>query len=162
MDFGVLRRHSPSASDAQLILRSLDRVSGASDAVTARFFARLARTSPAWEQVLPASTQERHARVSLCARWLTAHLHAPTVLASLVYRLGASAEGATASRLDCGVLTRALLESLAEHDPEWDEATRTAWLRAGAWAAFCLRAGHDARLAGRVAARDAIHLRVAA
>ena len=162
MDLAALRRHAPSAVDARHILLSLERLSGAFDTVAAGFFARLARTSPAWEQVLPASAQERLARVSLCARWLTAHLENATVLGSLVYRLGASAEGATASRLDCGVLTHALLETLAEHDPQWDVATRTAWLRAGAWAACCLRAGHDARLAGRVAARDVIHLAIAA
>jgi hypothetical protein len=162
MDIATLRRHAPSALDAQLILRSLERLGSASDDVAASFFARLARTSHAWEQVLPASAQERRARVSLIARWLTAHLDAPIVLASLLYRLGASAEGATASRLDCGLLTHALLDTLGEYDAEWDAATRTAWLRAGAWAAFCLRAGHDARLAGRVAARDAIHLAIAA
>jgi hypothetical protein len=158
MDLATLRHHAPSSSDAQRVLRSLARVQGSLELVACDFFAALERSSPNWASALPAEGSTRRACFALCLGWVRAHVENATVLGSLVYRVGASPAGTISSRLNLGFLASALLESLASVDPEWDEATRMAWLRTCAWAAWCVRHGHEARLAGKIASRDALEL----
>lgn len=164
MDLMTLRRLAPSSADAQRILASLERVRmlGAGDAVAAELFAAVDRTSPEWSETLPAGAAERHAGLSLFVRWVEENVESSMVLGSLVYRFGASPTGARVSGLDFDVLAGAWLHALSMHDTGWDDATANAWWRACTWAASCLRAGHDARLQGRIATRDVIHLTIAA
>lgn len=164
MDLMTLRRLAPSCGDAQRILQSLERVRmlGAGDALAAELFAEVARCSAEWNEVLPATAAERQAGLGLFLRWADDHIESSMVLGSLVYRFGASPTGARVSGLDFEVLTSGWLHALSRHDTGWDEATAHAWSRACAWAASCLRAGHEARLEGRIATRDIIHLTIAA
>lgn len=157
MDIATLRSHAPSASDAQLIQRSHERVRESFDRLASYFFELLERSSSAWAGVLRAADSERLANLAVCMGWV-AHADNPTVLGSLIFRVGAGPAGTTASRLDLAHLASALLESLARVDPEWNDETRAAWLRMCVWATWCFRAGHEARLHGRVNARDALHL----
>ena len=164
MDLMTLRRLAPSSGDAQRILSSLERVRmlGADDAVAAELFAAVDWTSAEWSDALPATPAERHAGLALFLRWVEENVESSMVLGSLIYRFGASPTGARVSGLDFDVLAGAWLRALSLRDPGWDEATAHAWSRACAWAASCLRAGHEARLQGRIATRDVIHLTIAA
>lgn len=160
----TLRRLAPSCGDARRILQSLERVRmlGAGDSLAAELFAEVAQCSPEWNDALPATAAERHAGLSLFVRWVEEHVESSMVLGSLVYRFGASPTGARVSGLDFDVLTGAWLRALSRHDTGWDEATAHAWSRACAWASSCLLAGHEARLQGRIATRDVVHLTIAA
>lgn len=158
MDIATLLRHAaPSSEDRARVLCSLDRVTG-KGALAFAFFESLEQASPKWMSALPASWPERRACFAQCICWVTGHLTDTTVLGSMIYRIGASPAGATSRRLNLGFLASALLDSLSQNDPEWDEDTRMAWLRTCAWVSWCVRAGHEARLAGRVASSDTLRI----
>lgn len=128
-------------TDVHLVKESWDRLEPVAGRVAARFYARLAVEAPALRDLFPLVLEPQQEHLVRALRRVVQGLDSPLLLEQWLGRLGEDHRKFAVEPESYLPFGRALIDTLREESPEWDDRVEEAWITAYAVVADRMMAG---------------------